>query len=82
MLSGEVIPTLFLCFPGACRVGAGCRVDVTGKIVLAGGACVMVADSPAVGGAEATNDPEFFYCRLEKLYGLLIVGGAGAGAGA
>ena len=55
---------------------------MTGKLVLAGGACVMVADSPAVGGAEATNDPEIFYRRLKKLYGLLIFGGAGAGNGA
>ena len=35
--------------------------------------------SPAVGGAEATNDPAIFYPRLKKSYGVLIVGGAGAG---
>ena len=73
---------MVLCFPGAGRVGAGCLVDVTGKLVLAGGACVLVADSPAVRGAEATNDPEIFYRILKKTYGLLIVGGAGASAGA
>ena len=47
-----------------------------------GGAGVLVADSPAVGGAEATNDPAIFYRRLKKSYGLLILGGADAGAGA
>ena len=41
---------------------------------------MLVADSPAVGGAEATNDPAIFYRRLKKSYGVLIVGGAGAGA--
>ena len=80
MPSGEGIPNLVLCFTGAGRIGASCCVDVTVKIVLAGGACVLVADSPAVGGAEATNDLAFFYRRLKKSYGLLIVGGAGAGA--
>ena len=38
----------------------------------------MVADSPDVGGAEATNDPEIFYRILERSYVVLIVGGAGA----
>ena len=52
------------------------------KLVLAGGACVLIADSPAVGGAEATNDPAIFYRILKKSYGFLIVDGAGAGAGA
>ena len=33
MPSGEGIPTLVLCFPGACRVGLGCRVYVTGNLV-------------------------------------------------
>ena len=66
MPSGEGIPTLVLCFPGACRVGAGFRVYVSGHLVLAGGACVLVADSPAVGGAEATNYPAIFYLRLKK----------------
>ena len=80
MPSGEGIPTLVLCYPGACRVGVGCRVEVTGKLVLAGGDCVLVADSPAMGGVEATNDPAIFYRRLKESYGLLIVGGAGAGA--
>ena len=82
MPSGEGIPTLVLCFPGAGRVGAGCCVDATSKLVLAGGACVLVADSPAVEGAKATNNPAIFYRRLKKSYGLLIVGGTGAGAGA
>ena len=54
---------------------------MAGELVLAVCACVSVADSPAVGGAEATNDPEIFYRRLEKSYGALIVGGAGAGTG-
>ena len=53
---------------------------MAGELVLAVCACVLVADSPAVGGAEATNDPAIFYCRLEESYGVLIVGGAGAGA--
>ena len=73
---------MVLCFAGDGRVGSGCRVNVTGKLVLAGGACVLVADSPSVGGAEATNDPAIFYRRMKKSYGLLIVGGAGAVAGA
>ena len=53
-----------------------------GGLVLAVCACVLVADSPSVGGAEATNDPEIFYRRLEESYGVLIVGGAGTSAGA
>ena len=53
---------------------------MAGEIFLAVCACVLVADSPAVGGAEATNDPVIFYGRLEESYGVLIVGGAGAGA--
>ena len=52
------------------------------ELVLVVCACVLVADSPAVGGAAATNDPEMFYRILEKSYGVLIVGGAGASAGA
>ena len=51
------------------------------KLVVAACACVLEADSPAVGGAEDTNDPAIFYRRLEKSYGVLTVGGAGAGAG-
>ena len=43
---------------------------------------MLVADSLAVGGAESTNDPEIFNRRMKKLYGLLIVGGDGSGAGA
>ena len=53
-----------------------------GNLVLAVCACVLVVDSPAAGGAEATNDPAIFYRRLEESYGLLIVDGAAAGAGA
>ena len=79
---GEGIPTLVFCFPRACGVGAGCRVYVTGYLVLEGCTSVMVADSPSVGGAEASNDPAIFYRRLKKSYGFLIVGGASAGAGA
>ena len=82
MPSGEGIPTLVFCFAGACWIGAGCCVYVTGYLVLAGGARVLVADSPAVGGAEPSNNPAIFNRRLKKSYGLLIVGGAGAGAGA
>ena len=52
------------------------------KLVVAVCTCVLVVDSPAVEGVEATNDPAIFYRRLEKSYGVLIVGGAGAGAGA
>ena len=52
------------------------------KLVLAVCACVLAVDSPAVGGAEATDDPAIFYRRLEKSYGVLIVGCAGASAGA
>ena len=55
---------------------------MAGELVLAVCACVLVADSPAVGGAEATKDTSFFYRRLEDSYGVLIVGGAGASAGA
>ena len=55
---------------------------MTGYIFLAGGARVMLADYPAVGGAEPSNNPAIFNRILKKLYGLLIVGGAGAGAGA
>ena len=55
---------------------------MNGYLVLAGGASVLVADSPSVGGAEAYNEPAIFYRRMKKSYGLLIVGGAGAGAGA
>ena len=80
MPSGEGIPTLVFCFPGACRIVTGFRVYVSGHLVLAGAARVLVADSPAVGGAEASNDPAIFYRRLKKSYGLLFVGGAGAGA--
>ena len=80
MPSGEGILTLVFCFPGACRIGAGCHVYVYGHLVLAGAARVLVADSPAVGGEETSNDPEIFYHRLKKSYGLLFVGGAGAGA--
>ena len=79
MTSGEGIPTLVF-FPGACWIGAGCCVYVSGYLFLARGARVLVADSPAVGGAEPSNDPEIFNRRLKKSYGLLIVGGAGAGA--
>ena len=52
------------------------------EIVIAVFACVLVADYPVVGGAESTNDPAMFYRRLEKSYGVLIVGGADAEAGA
>ena len=55
---------------------------MAGKLVIAVCACVLVADSPAVGGEEATNDPAIFYRRMEESYGVRIVGGAGAGAGA
>ena len=80
MPSGEGILTLVFCFPGVCRIGAGCRVYVYGHLVLAGAARVLVADSPAVGGEESSNNPEIFYRRLKKSYGLLVVGGAGARA--
>ena len=53
---------------------------MAGEVVLSVCACVLVADSPAVGRAEATNDPAIFYRRLEESYGVLIVGGAGAGS--
>ena len=81
MPAGEGIPILVFCFPRACRIGAGCHVYVSGHIVLAGATRVLVAESPAVGGAEASNDPAIFYRRLKKSYGLLFVGGAGAGSG-
>ena len=55
---------------------------MAGELVLAVCACVLVADSPSMGGAEDTNDPAIFYHRLEESYGVLIVGGAGSGAGA
>ena len=53
---------------------------MAGELVLAVCACVLVADSQAVGGVEATNNPAIFYRRLEESYGVLIVGGAGAGS--
>ena len=79
MPSGEGIPTLVFGFTGACWIGAGCCVYMYGYLVLAGAARVLVADSPAVGGAEPSNYQAIFYLRLKKSYGLLIVGGAGAG---
>ena len=42
---------------------------------------MLVSDSPAVGGEEASKDPAIFYPRLKESYSFLIVGGAGAGAG-
>ena len=48
---------------------------VAGELVLAVCACELVVDYPAMGGAEATNDPAIFYCRLEESDGVLIVGG-------
>ena len=80
MPSGEVIPTLVFGFAGACWIGEGYSVHVSGHLVLAGAAGVLVAFSPAVGGAEPSNDPAIFNRWLKKSYGLLIVGGAGAGA--
>ena len=49
-------------------------------IVLSGAAGVEVAYSPSVGGLEPADDPENFYCCLKELDGLLVAGGAGAGA--
>ena len=60
MPSGEGIPTLVFGFSGACWIGAGCSVHVSGHLVLAGAAGVLVAYSPAVGGAEPSNDPAIF----------------------
>ena len=73
---------MVFCFTGACRIGAVCRVYVSGHLVLAGSARVLVADYPAVRGAEPSNDPAIFKRRLKKSDGLWFVSGAGAGAGA
>ena len=37
---------------------------------------------PALGGAEATDDPSIFNRILKKSYSFLIIGGADAGVGA
>ena len=82
MPSGESISTLVSGFSGACSIGLSYGVHVSGHIVLAGAAGVLVAYSPAVGRAEPSDDPAIFHRLLEKSYGLLVAGGAGAGAGA
>ena len=65
MSSGvEIIPALVLCFAGAGRVGTGGCVVVTYELVVACCTGVLVADAPAVRGAEATNYPAIFYRRL------------------
>ena len=55
-------------------------VHVPGHIVLAGAAGVEAAYSPSLGGAEPADNPAIFYCCLKELDGLLVAGGAGAGA--